>query len=69
MSPGEVIAELAEHAYATGIDRIRFAAAVLEVVTEDTLGLPCHDPRTRLLARRITGVMLEMQWTPPGQEQ
>lgn len=66
MTPGQVIEQLAEHAYECGIDPLKFAAAVVEVVTEDCLGLACRDPRTVLLGRRIIGAMLEAGWQPPG---
>ena len=67
MTTGETIEQLAVRAYASGIDPVRFTTAVLEVITEEVFDLPCRDPRTALLARRITGCLLEAGWTMPGE--
>lgn len=67
-SRGEVIEQLAADAYSNGVDPIRFTTAVLEVITEECFGLDCHDPRTRLLARKIIAVMLDCGWAIPGQK-
>lgn len=42
------------------------AQAVIEVIAEEYLGLPCQDARAALLARRIVGAMLDAGWTMPG---
>jgi hypothetical protein len=65
MTPGEIIEQLAERAYENGVDPVHFATAVLEVVTEEIFDLPCHDPRTRMLSRRIVACLLEAGWTSP----
>jgi hypothetical protein len=67
VTPGEEIEHLAASAYASGIDPLRFTAAVLEVITEEILSLPCRDPRTTVLARRIIACLLEAGWQLPEQ--
>lgn len=70
MVPSEFIEATARAAYARGRHPVDVAQAILEVVTEETLHLDCHDPHVTLLARRIIGAMLDLGWSaPPGPEE
>jgi hypothetical protein len=68
MSPGQMIEQLAATAYADGVDPLRFTTAVLEVIVEECFELDCHDPKTRLLARKIIAALLDCGWAMPGQK-
>jgi hypothetical protein len=65
MTPGEMIEQLAGRAYANGVDPVKFTIAVIEVVTEEIFDLPCHDPRTVLLSRKLVACLLEAGWQVP----
>jgi hypothetical protein len=69
MTPGQAVEQLAASAYERGVSPVAFTAAVIEVAAEETLGLDCHDPRVRILARRIVACILEAGWTSPAARQ
>lgn len=67
MVPGQLIEATTAAAIARGIHPIDITEAITEIIIEETLGLPDHDPRAVLLARRLIGTILDAGWTMPGQ--
>ena len=65
MTPSSIIESAAEAAYLNGATPLNVGIAVAEIVCEETLNLPCHDPAVRLLARRLISAVLDCGWSPP----
>jgi hypothetical protein len=66
MTSSELIETVATAAYRRGEHPLTVGLAVAEIVIEETLGVPCGDPGVSLLARRVTGALLDAGWQMPS---
>jgi hypothetical protein len=66
VTSSEFIERVAACAYRNGMSPLELAELVVEMLARETLDLPSGDPAALLLARRVTGAMLDMDWAPPG---
>jgi hypothetical protein len=66
MTRSQDIEEMAADAYQLGVSALDFTQALIEVLAEETLGIDCGHPAATLLARRITGALLEAGWAMPA---
>lgn len=60
------IEAFAADAYRRGKSALNVGLAVVEVLTEETLGLDCGNPAVKQLARRIIGGLLDAGWRMPA---